>query len=171
MSYSTSKSIYATTRYPQLTLGAPSFYILPIASLHRPITQFCSIADLAIGLHRSLEGLQVLKPKFGRPASAQTEVRKACKCTNRSSEGLQVFRSKFGRSASVQIEVWKPARSTNTQNPKFYHFIICSSPNHPICSPPRGSAVRPSDSNTHGLRLPRAGSMLSGFVVMRVTMR
>ena len=28
LSYSTSKSIYATTRYPQLTLGAPSFYLV-----------------------------------------------------------------------------------------------------------------------------------------------
>lgn len=58
-----------------------------------------------------VEGLQVLKSKFGRPASAQIEVRKVCKCTERSLEGLQVlkrsvedlqvFRSKFGSLQSL----------------------------------------------------------------------
>ena len=49
---------------------------ISIASLHRPITQFCSFADLAKSC------LQVHKSKFGRSASVQIEVWTVCKCSS-----------------------------------------------------------------------------------------
>ena len=48
---------------------------ISIASLHRPITQFCSFADLAKSC------LQVHKSKFGRSASVQIEVWKPARST------------------------------------------------------------------------------------------
>ena len=74
---------------------------ISIASLHRPITQFCSFADLAKSC------LQVHKSKFGRSASVQievwtvckcsSEVWKVCKCSDRSLAACNHSKSKFAK--------------------------------------------------------------------------